>query len=227
MEKSRLATYAVGALLAIAAAVVYLATKNVELTAMLSTAAAGVIGYAKQHVADKVPATEKLGPPAPGTPVICALILGSLLLSGPARADIDLDSIVPRLTKCWGTTCVTPAAAVDAVLFDLQAKKWQGGVTNLGGGVALLFAADTPWASGISARVTGVLSQTGPSFAMPSIGVVVARYIEVAYSRRFAEGPDTDYVSLAGVVPFDLFTKATIPERAQAARKWWTHDGGN
>lgn len=93
MEKSRIATYAVGALLAIAAAVVYLATKNVELTAMLSTAASGVIGYAKQHVADKAPTPEKLGPPSNSTPVIngpgsaAALLLAcSLLLSGQARA---------------------------------------------------------------------------------------------------------------------------------------------
>lgn len=53
MERSRLYTYLTGAALAVAAAVVYLATKDATLTALLGGAAGTVLGYAKQHVADK------------------------------------------------------------------------------------------------------------------------------------------------------------------------------
>lgn len=60
MEKSRLATYAVGALLALAAAGAGFAKQN-ELALSLGGAALFVLGYAKQHVADKpvpTPASE-------------------------------------------------------------------------------------------------------------------------------------------------------------------------
>ena len=156
--------------------------------------------------------------PSSNTPVICALILGSLLIAGTARADFNLDDVAPRVTKCWGTTCVMPAASVNAVLFDLNTKTWQAGTTSLGAGLALLFMADSAWASGLTAHLTGVLAQEGPSFAMPTAGLVLARYFEVGYSYRFSEGSNTSYISVAGNIPWDLFTKATIPQRARAAR---------
>ena len=166
------------------------------------------------------PAPEKLPKPAPNVPVVglLALVLGSLLLVSPARADFNLDDVAPKVTKCWGNTCLMPAASVNAVLFDLNTRQWQAGTTSLGAGLALLFWADTPWASGFTAHLTGVLSQQGPSFAMPTAGITVARYFEVGYSYRFSEYRNTSYISLAGVVPFDLFTRLTIPERARAAR---------
>ena len=51
----------------------------------------------------------KLGPPGSGVPVICALVLGSLLLAGQARAA------EPQALGCLDTAntyCVVPAAAV-------------------------------------------------------------------------------------------------------------------
>lgn len=163
-------------------------------------------------------------PKGPDMPKIASVILfiAALGAASQARADISLDTIAPRLTKCWGTsTCLMPAASVNAAMLNLSTKKWEAGTVALGAGLALLFAADTPYASGLVAHLTGVLSQEPgkSSFAMPSIGVLALRYIEVSYSYRMADGePNTGYLSVAGVVPWDMFTRATIPERAKAAR---------
>jgi hypothetical protein len=149
---------------------------------------------------------------------LCAFLLAA---QAPARADINLDDIAPAVTKCWGTTCVMPDASVNAVVFNLGTKKFEAGTVALGGGLALLFASDSALASGLTAHLTGVLSQeTGrSSYAMPTIGVVLARYFEIGYSRRFATGePGTNYISIAGNVPWDVFTRATLPQRAARAK---------
>jgi hypothetical protein len=150
--------------------------------------------------------------------IVLAAALGA---ASTARADIVLDNIAPSVTKCWGNTCVMPDAAVNATLFDISAKKWTVGTTSLGAGIALLFASDQAMASGLTVHLTGVLSQEEgkPSFYMPTIGVIVARYFEVGYSRAFnGDGTSKGYLSFAGNVPWDVFTKATLPQRAMAAR---------
>ena len=155
--------------------------------------------------------------------ILAFIVFAILALSGatPAHADINLDDIAPQLTKCWGTTCVMPDASVNAVVFNLDSKKWEAGTVSLGGGVALLFAADQALASGLTVHLTGVLSQeTGKSsFAMPTIGVVLLRYLEVGFSRRFAsDEPNASYISVAGNIPWDVFTRATLPQRSATAR---------
>ena len=148
-------------------------------------------------------------------------ILASMLVPVAARADINLDDIAPKVTKCWGTTCVMPDAAVNAALFDISAKQWQVGTTSLGAGLALLFVADSPYASGVTAHLTGVLTQASgqSSFAMPTIGLVLMRYLEVGYSYRFSSSaPNVSYISVAGNIPWDVFTAATLPQRMQTAR---------
>lgn len=175
-----------------------------------------------RELADAQPATppETKGP-GPMKAASILIVFGALLAASPARADINLDDIAPKVTKCWGSTCIMPDAAVNAVLFDLSTKKWEAGTVSLGAGLALLFAADQAYASGITAHLTGVLSQEAgkASFAMPTVGVIVARYFEVGYSYRFADGgPNASYISVAGNIPWDVFTKATLPQRATAAR---------
>jgi hypothetical protein len=117
---------------------------------------------------------------------LAALICALAAFSPEARADINLDDISPKITKCWGNTCVMPDAAVNAALFDLSAKKWEVGTTSLGAGLALLFAADSPYASGAALHLTGVLTQAEgkSSFAMPTIGIVLARYFVPFQQRR-------------------------------------------
>lgn len=141
--------------------------------------------------------------------------------------DIVLDNIAPYLTKCWGTACVMPDAAVNAILINVATWKREAGAVSLGGGVALLLWADTPYASGIAAHLTGVLTDEPgrASFAMPTVGLVFARYLQVGLSRRIVDGPDSTYISVAGNLPWDLFTRATIPERAQMARAARGGDG--
>jgi hypothetical protein len=147
---------------------------------------------------------------------LLAFIATAALAPAPARADISLDDIAPAVTKCWGTTCVMPDAAVNATLFNLGTKKFEVGTVGLGAGVALLFAADQAVASGLTVHLTGVLSQeTGKSsFAMPTVGLILLRYLEVGFSYRLAsDEPNAKYISLAGNVPWDVFTKATLPQR--------------
>ena len=142
------------------------------------------------------------------------------LVARNAKADIVLDNIVPQLTKCWGTTCVMPDASVNATLFNIKSKQWEVGTTSLGAGLALLFAADSAYSSGIALDVTGVLTQrTGASsFAMPTVGLILARYLKIGYSYRIASGePNSSYISVAGNLPWDVFTTATIPTRKAAA----------
>jgi hypothetical protein len=114
-----------------------------------------------------------------------------------------------------------PDGAVNATLFDISAKKWTVGTTSLGAGFALLFASDQDLASGITVHLTGVLSQEEgkPSFYMPTVGVIVARYFEVGYSRAFnGDGTSKGYLGFAGNIPWDVFTKATLPQRVAAVR---------
>ncbi len=78
-----------------------------ELAGGLAALSVYLFGWVRQHPQDK-PA-EKLPNPSPNTPVICALVLGSLLLAGQARAA------EPQALGCLDTAntyCVVPAAAV-------------------------------------------------------------------------------------------------------------------
>jgi hypothetical protein len=149
--------------------------------------------------------------------IICALSA----LAPRARADINLDDIAPKVTKCWGTTCLMPDAAINAVLFNLDTKKFEAGTVSLGGGLALLFFSDQFYASGLVAHITGVITQEEgkASFAMPTLGLVFLRYVEAGFSYRIATGEkNTPFISLAGNIPWDLFTPATLPQRAATAR---------
>lgn len=149
--------------------------------------------------------------------ILTALILAPLA----ARADVNLDDIAPKLTKCWGTTCLMPDASVNATMFNIDTKKWEAGVVALGGGAMLLFAADQDYGSGLCAHLTGKMSQeTGQnSFAMWSAGAVFLRYLEVSYTRTWlSDGPASQYISVAGNIPWDVFTRATMPNRARAAQ---------
>jgi hypothetical protein len=154
---------------------------------------------------------------------LIALVLFALALSvAPrARADINLDDIVPQFTKCWGTTCVMPDASVDATMYNLTTKKWEAGVVSLGGGAVLLLMADQAYASGVCAHISGLLSQEAgqSSYALWSVGAVFARYLEISYTRSWlSDGAASQYISIAGNIPWDIFTTATIPQRAMAAR---------
>lgn len=211
-----------------------LALAGVVVAAILGKFSAGTAGFAfvggllavisqvrtilvKELADGEQPAKVPSVPPAGTAVLILALGLGA---ASPARADIVLDEIAPKLTKCWDTTCLQPAAAVNAALYDLKAGQWMAGTTSLGAGLELLFFADQTYGSGFIAHLTGVVSQQGPSFAMPTVGVVVFRYAEIGYSYRLqSEGENRHYLSASLTLPWDLVaTGKTLPTRAAAAR---------
>lgn len=152
---------------------------------------------------------------------IIATLWVALGMVGPrcAKADVQLDTLAPKLSKCWGTTCLQPAAAVNAVLFDLGAKKWQTGTTSLGAGLELLAASNKDYSSGATLHLTGVVSQSAPTYLMPTVGLVLFRYAELGYSYRFASGAaNSRYLSVALTLPWDLIaTGQALPAKAAAA----------
>ena len=147
MNPTRIVTYALGVLTAIAAALLW--TKAPTLAQALLTAAAGILGFATTHPADAanlkaanaaalnvatgVVSTEEItpavaprrgpygsGPGAPGA--VALLVLAGLLLASPARAQETLPLPSPQLGFCvasWNT-CFQPAAAVSAFQLNLK-----------------------------------------------------------------------------------------------------------
>lgn len=137
--------------------------------------------------------TAKLPQPGPAgkVTVFAVLALGSLLLAGQARAQSLVPSdVAPPLSFCFGasTTCVVPDSGLQAVNYDLVNKKWSGGITGAGVGYALLFAADTAYASGVSIHVTFNFSQEAPSYLAPTFAFVLAHILELGYTPVFFDG---------------------------------------
>ena len=122
---------------------------------------------------------------------VLVLVLGSLLLSAPAQAQtLTPSDVAPPLSFCFGasTTCVVPDSGLQAVNYDLVNKKWSGGITGAGIGYALLFAADTAYASGASVHVTFDFSQSVPSYLAPTFAIVLAHIFELGYTPVFFDG---------------------------------------
>ena len=137
--------------------------------------------------------TPRRGPygSGPGLGALLALA-GSLLLGSTAWAQAPLvaNDVAPPLSFCFGasTTCVVEDFGLQAVNYDLTAKKWSGGIQAAGFGYALLFASDQPYASGFSVHATFNFSQAAPSFLAPTFAVVVAHWFEFGYTPVFYDG---------------------------------------
>ena len=120
------------------------------------------------------------------------VLAGSLLLGSTAWAQAPLvaNDVAPPLSFCFGasTTCVVEDFGLQAVNYDLTAKKWSGGIQAAGFGYALLFASDQPYASGFSVHATFNFSQAAPSFLAPTFAVVVAHWFEFGYTPVFYDG---------------------------------------
>lgn len=175
------------------ASVAYLATLVpailLNLQKALGAASAGALPARPMGEVVDLP-TAKLGKPGPGAPVVAVLMLaGSMLWGSAARAQTPSD-VAPPLSFCFGasTTCVVPDSGLQAVTYDLTAKKWNGGVQSAGIGYALLYKSDTPYASGVSVHATFNFSQSAPSFLAPTFAVVIAHYFEAGYTPVFYDG---------------------------------------
>lgn len=158
--------------------------------------------------------------------LLAALSLLTLLSAhpGPARADLALDDVAPPLSFCFGKTsiCVMPDLNLSTVNYDLDAKKWDAGVTSVGVGYMLLFASDRPYASGIALHGAGQWSQTGPSYFALVPTVVLAKYFEVGVRLSFMDGSIGKYLTLGLGANADVImswlTGKNIRERLAAKR---------
>jgi hypothetical protein len=149
------------------------------------------------------------------------VLFAFLSFAGTAKADTpNANSVSPVLSFCLGqsNTCVMPDFGLSTVSYDLDAKKWAGGVQSIGVGYMLLFASDQPWASGIAVHGSFNFSQTEPSFFAPTVTAVLLRYFEVGATFRFMDGAIGKYLTLGANVPFDTLTGKTIPLRMAEAR---------
>ena len=126
-----------------------------------------------------------------GASVFVLVFATAMLLGGAAQAQtLTPSDVAPPLSFCFGasTTCVVPDSGLQAVNYDLVNKKWSGGITGAGIGYALLFAADTAYASGASVHVTFDFSQSVPSYLAPTFAIVLAHIFELGYTPVFFDG---------------------------------------
>src|SRR5271157_4461539 len=103
-------------------------------------------------------------------------IFAVLLFAAPAFAQTPPSTVVvpstvaPPLSFCFGasTTCVVPDFGLQAVNYDVTNKKWNGGITSIAVGYALLLASDKPYASGVALHTSFNFNQAAPSFFAPT-----------------------------------------------------------
>ena len=163
------------------------------------------------------------GGSTPGLPVALLILAGSLLWGSTARAQTPSD-VAPPLSFCFGasTTCVVPDSGLQAVTYDLTAKKWNGGIQAAGIGWALLYKSETPYASGVSVHATFNFSQSGPSFLAPTFAVVVAHWFEAGYTPVFYDGRIGQQITLMVGLNAETLTKLltgkNMGQRLSAAR---------
>lgn len=141
------------------------------------------------------------------------------LFATHAQAQTPND-VAPPISFCIGqtATCVMPDLNLQAVNYDLTAKKWSGGVTVIGVGYELLFYSDQPWASGIALHGAGQFTQTGPSYFALTPTLVVAKYFEIGGTFALMDGSIGKSITLGLGVPWDLLTGRTMAARMAAAR---------
>ena len=127
----------------------------------------------------------------PGKITMLAVLAGSLLWGSTAWAQgLVANDVAPPLSFCFGasTTCVVEDFSLQAVNYDLVNKQWSGGISAAGFGYVLLFASDTPYASGFSVHATFNFSQAAPSFLAPTFAAVIAHWFEAGYTPVFFDG---------------------------------------
>lgn len=156
--------------------------------------------------------------------LFAVLTAPSYFVLGPpsARGDEPVpDSFAPPLSFCIGksATCVLTDLGLPVVNYDLDAKKWGGGVRRLTAGYALLFAADEVYASGIAGHLSFSLDQAVPDYVAPTFMFVLARYFEFGATFELGDGYFKKYLTAGTSVPFELMAGSTFSSRLLAARR--------
>ena len=162
--------------------------------------------------------------PLGGSKTACFIVLalGGLLFSSPARAQTPND-VAPPISFCIGqtATCVMPDFNIQAINYDLTAKKWVGGVTTIGIGYELLFYSDQPWASGFALHGAGQFAQsgsTGPSFFAITPTIVLLRYFELGATFSLMDGSIGKSITGGLGIPFDIVTGQAMHVRIATMR---------
>ena len=149
-----------------------------------------VAGYAATFLGD-LSKTGGVLPPSFGKPLALLLVGSSLLFASPAQAAEPTPSdAAPPISFCIGQSfnCVVPDFNLNAVNYDLGAKKWKAGITTIAVGYAFLYASDQPWSSGIALHGAGSFNQGTPSYFALTPTIVIAKYFEVGASFIFLDG---------------------------------------
>jgi hypothetical protein len=153
------------------------------------------------------------------TACFVALALGSLFVASPARAQAP-NVVAPPISFCIGATatCVMPDFNLQTINYDLDAKKWSGGVTAIAVGYELLFFSDQPWASGVALHGAVQFNQQAPSFLALTPTLVILKYFELGATISFLDGSIGKAVTAGIGIPFDVVTGEPMYVRIAAQR---------
>jgi len=157
------------------------------------------------------------------TRTLATSILLSLLAAPAARAAVPApptpSSVSPTLSFCIGKTfhCVLPDLNFMAVNYDLSAKKWDGQAQSAGGGYALLFYSDKPFASGVAMHLAGQFKDSGPKYLSIIPTLVFARYLEVGATVQLADGAINKWLTFGIGLQSDVLSGRPMAGRHQEA----------
>jgi hypothetical protein len=159
--------------------------------------------------------------------LLCLLQIAACFIAVPAFAQtpVTFSDVAPPLSFCIGqtTTCVMPDFGLQSVNYDLKAKAWSGGITNIAAGYALLFASDQPYASGFAVHASFNFDQKAPSFFAPTFALVGFHWFEVGYTPVFMDGQIgqrlTLGVNLNAEAITTLFTGKNLDARRAALQR--------
>ena len=161
--------------------------------------AGSLAGWSVPRLGDLFRRTEKLDQPSPGTPVVCALLVGAaaLLLAGAARAQS------PQFGGCIreGSVCFGPSATVTVGQFNFSTSKFSGGIVP-GIGYGATYAPTQWYATGLAAYLAFTVGQGTPNEAIPSLMLSFANYVRLGAGVSITEtaGPvDTQWRLLFGL----------------------------
>ena len=123
----------------------------------------------------------------PGAAAI-VLLLGGLLLSGPARAQAP----APQFGGCFsgGAVCLGPSVTISVAQLNLSTSKFTGGVMP-GVGYGATFMADSWHTVGLDLYVSAAFSQSAPNNVTPALMLSFANYVRagIGYALTETSGP--------------------------------------
>jgi len=127
----------------------------------------------------------------PKAPLAILILVGVLLAPGRILAQEPTTSdVAPPISFCLPGTfhCMVPDFNLNTVNYDLGAKHWKAGITQIGVGYAFLFYTDQPWSFGAALHGAGQWSQGQPSYFALTPTLVFFKVFEAGASFIFLDG---------------------------------------